>query len=263
MTYLAAGQKARDALLPNLRAPSGALAQSTEALASGSGWLDAAVIEAIDFGLVDPTRHTATATLAAIEAGLVPQSGHGFMRSDAGDSYSSNEWVFVDLRAERSLELHGDVAGQTSLFAWNVAQASDNFGELSELHDPVTADYAGQAPMVGFGAGAYLLALYDRGKPGAAACSSYASEPANPSDAGADAAGPIGDGGGSPEGGPAAGDSGAPVGEDAGGGGGNAASSGGSGSSGCGCIVASPVDGGAALLALVPLLLLVGRRRRA
>jgi GH15 family glucan-1,4-alpha-glucosidase len=263
MTYLTAGQKARDALLPNLRAPSGALAQSTEALASGSGWLDAAVLEAIDFGLVDPTRHTATATLAAIEAGLVPQSGHGFMRSDAGDWYSSNEWVFVDLRAQRALELHGDGAAQTSLFAWNVAQASDNFGELSELHDPVTADYAGQAPMVGFGAGAYLLALYDRGRPGSAACFSYANEPANPSDAGADAAGPSTDAGGSPEGGPVAGDSGVPVGEDAGGMGGNGASSGGGGSSGCGCIVASDAGTGAALVALAPLALLAWRRRRA
>ena len=270
-TYLTAGQKARDALLPNLRAPSGALAQSTEALASGSGWLDAAVMEAIDFGLVDPTRHTATATLAAIESGLVPQSGRGFMRSDAGDSYSSNEWVFIDLRAERALELQGDASYQSSLFAWNVEQASDNFGELSELHDPVTADYAGQAPMVGFGAGAYLLALYDRGKPGAAACSTYANEPPNPSDAGPDAAGPSGDGGGSPEGGPAAGDSGAPVGGDAGGGdagsgGSNGASpggGGGSGGSGCGCVVASDAGSAAAVLALMPLALLVWRRRRA
>lgn len=263
MTYLTAGQKARDALLPNLRSASGALVQSTEALASGSGWLDAAVLEAIDFGLVDPTRHTATATLAAIEAGLVPQSGHGFMRSDAGDWYSSNEWVFVDLRAARALELHGDATPQASLFAWNVAQANDNFGELSELHDPVTADYAGQAPMVGFGSGAYLLSLYDRGRPGAAACFSYANEPANPSDAGADAAGPSGDGGSSSGGEPTGGDSGAPMGADAGGAGGNAATSGGGANSGCGCIVASDTGGAAALLALAPLALLAWRRRRA
>ena len=126
MTYLAAGQKARDALLPNLRGVDGGLVQSTEALAAGSGFLDAATIEAIDFGLIDPTRHTSTATLADIEAGLVPQSGRGFMRSDAGDDYSSHEWVFVDFRAERALELHGDAAAQASLFGWNVEQASDN-----------------------------------------------------------------------------------------------------------------------------------------
>ena len=72
-----------------------------------------------------------------------------------------------------------DATYQTSLFAWNVDQAGDNYGELSELHDPVTADYAGQSPMVGFGAGAYLLALYDRGKPGSPTCGAFASEPAH------------------------------------------------------------------------------------
>jgi len=258
-TYLTAGQKSRDALLPNLRAPSGTLVQSTEALAAGSGWLDASVLEAINFGLIDPTRHTATATVGAIQAGLVPQSGRGFMRSDAGDAYSSNEWVFIDLRAARSLELIGAAASTASLFAWNVEQASDNFGELSELHDPVTADYAGQSPMVGFGAGAYLLRLYDRGKPQTPTCGAFASEPGNPVDADA----------GSPQGadaGPTPAEGGAPTpGVDGGAGpdgGANQETPHGSGG-GCGCVVGEPVQGASALAALAPLALLALRRRRA
>ena len=78
--YLAAGQKARDALL-GLRAPDGTLAQSQEALAQGSNWLDAAAIEAVSFGLVDPHKHTAHAMVAAIQSGLVPPSGRGFFRN--------------------------------------------------------------------------------------------------------------------------------------------------------------------------------------
>jgi hypothetical protein len=188
-SYAAAGQHAASALVTQLRAPDGTLAQSTEALGAGTMFLDAAVMEAINFGLVDPLKHTASATLATIEAGLVPQSGRGFMRSDVGDAYSSNEWVFIDLRGARALELAGQSAYTATLFAWNVAQASDNFGELSELHDPVTADYAGQAPMVGFGAGAYLLRLFARGTPSVAACGAYAAEPSLPVDAGTDGAG--------------------------------------------------------------------------
>jgi hypothetical protein len=183
-TYQTAGQNARDALLPNLRGPDGTLAQSTEGLAAGSGWLDAAVVEAINFGLIDPMKRTARATLASMQNGLVPQSGRGFMRSDAGDSYSSNEWVFVDFRAERSLELHGDTTDAASLFAWNVDQVSENFGEFSELHDPVTANYAGQSPMVGFGAGAYAISLAARGTAGVPTCGSFAAEAADPVDAG-------------------------------------------------------------------------------
>ena len=181
--YRAAGGKARDALL-TLRAPDGTIAQSVEALAGGVNWLDASEVEAINFGLVDPTRRTARSTLASMQAGLVPPSGRGFMRDDIGQWYDSQEWVFVDLRAARALELHGASAASASLLAWNVGQASENFGVLSELHDATTADYAGASPMVGFGAGAYLTALADRGSTGAPGCGIYASEPADPVDAG-------------------------------------------------------------------------------
>jgi hypothetical protein len=268
-SYLAAGQKARDALIAGMRAPDGTLAQSTEALSGGTQWLDAAVLEAIDFGLIDPTRHTALATLASIENGLVPQSGRGFMRSNVGDWYSSNEWVFVDLRAARALELTGDTAHSTNLFVWNVAQASDNFGELSELHDPVTADYAGQAPMVGFGAGAYLLRLFDRGAPGTPTCESYASEPSLPADAGPDGAGGasgVGGGGAGGVGGNGTGGApsmtttgaGATVGTGTGQGGGVHAPS---VSKACGCGIASTPTSSEMLLLATPLLLLLRRRR--
>lgn len=249
-TYLAAGKKARDALLTSLRAPDGSLAQSTEGLMAGHGWLDAAVVEAINFGLVDPSRRTARASLRTLQSGLVPPSGRGFMRSDVGDWYSSQEWIFVDLRAGHALSLHGDTTASGELFAWNVAQASENFRELSELHDRVTADYAGESPMVGFGAGAYLLALLDRGVAVKPTCGEFASEPADPVDAGADDGGSV-----TPDGG-AIGDDGG-VGAD---GGSNGDAPG--GSSGCGCVAAGSderVGGlGLALVALGGLL----RRRR-
>ncbi len=191
-TYQAAGVAARDAVLHSLRAPDGTIAQSVEGLAAGSGWLDAAAIEAITFGLFDPARGTARSTLRSIEDGLVPPSGRGFMRDQAGGTYDSQEWVFIDLRMAHAMELHGETANQASLFGWNTDQAIDNYGELSELHDAVTADYSGAAPMVGFGAGAYLIALADRGTPVTPTGGTFASEPALPSDAGA----PVADGGG-------------------------------------------------------------------
>jgi GH15 family glucan-1,4-alpha-glucosidase len=259
--YTTAGQKARDAVLASLRAPDGTIVQSTEALAAGTGWLDAATLEAIDFGLVDPSRRTARATLQSIQAGLVPPSGRGLMRSDAGDAYSSNEWVFIDLRAARALELRGDASSSASLFAWNVGQASDNFGELSELHDPVTADYAGQSPMVGFGAGAYLLSLYDRGKASTPTCEAFASEPADATDGGSSGSGGgeggAGSGGGSSNGGGSGGSGssggdGGPTNHDSGNGSGG----------GCEFVVGSGPAGASLLVAMAPLALLGARRRR-
>ena len=161
--YLAAGASARDAILASLRAPGGAIGQSSEALMTGIQWLDASPLEAINFGLIDPARGTALATLSAIKAGLVPMTGHGFMRDDTGQWYDSQEWVFIDLRSARAFALQGDATTSATNFAWNVGQGAENFGELSELHDAVTAAYAGASPMVGFGAGAYILALSARG----------------------------------------------------------------------------------------------------
>ncbi len=184
--YLAAGQKARDAIL-SLRAPDGTIAQAQESLQAGTNWLDAAAIEAVSFGLVDPHKHTAHATIASIQSGLVPPSGRGFFRNQGGGAYDSAEWIFVDMRVGRALETTGQTQSSADLFSWNVDQASDNFGILSELHDRVTADYAGAAPMVGFGAGAYVLSLLDRGQAVVPGCDAFAAEPDEPSDAGADA----------------------------------------------------------------------------
>lgn len=187
--YDDAAKKAGAGIKDMLRAPDGAIAQATESLALGKGFLDAAAIEAVSLGLLDPKKHTAIATAHAITSGLVPPSGRGFMRNDAGGWYDSQEWIFVDLRMNRALELVGEAPAAQSGFDWNVGQASDNFGILSELHDRLTADYAGEAPMVGFGAGAYVLALGSRGTPAPSDCIVVV-EPDEPSDAGADATPP-------------------------------------------------------------------------
>ena len=151
------------------------------------------------------------------------------------------------------------------MFAWNVDQASDNYGELSELHDPVRADYAGQSPMVGFGAGAYLLALYDRGKPPSPTCGDFAEDPAASDDAGSDAN--VGaDGSGISSGGPEGGTSGASV--DGGGietdaGGSSDGASAHASSGGCGCVLVAAPGTESAIAALLPVALLALRRRRA
>jgi GH15 family glucan-1,4-alpha-glucosidase len=149
-TYLTHGQMARDALVGYLRGPGGALGQSTEAIASGTAWLDASVIEAINWGLIDPAGPTAQATMSAMRANLQVADGEGFMRDQTGGSYDSQEWVFVDLRSARAFALGGSATFSTNLFTWNTQQSADNFGEISELYNPTTGDYEGSPPMVGF-----------------------------------------------------------------------------------------------------------------
>ena len=115
--------------------------------------------------------------------------------------------------------------------------------------------------MVGFGAGAYLLALFDRGKPAAPTCGAFAAEPGGAGDAGSDGGGASsGDGGAGPgpDGGIVAGDGGAGTGD---GGWANPAASNGS-SGGCGCVAGDARSTGSALVGFAPLALLAFRRRR-
>lgn len=193
--YRAAGQKARDAILRELRAPDGTLAQSVEGLASGSKWLDAATVEGINFGLVHPHKRTAAATLASLRAALVPASGRGLMRSNVGGYYDSQEWVFVDFRTALALDYARDKAGSSAFLEFNVAHAAENYLLLAELHDATSADYAGEVPMVGFGAGAYELALRHRGTAIEPTCGAFADEPGEVTP---DGGLPTADGGGPP-----------------------------------------------------------------
>jgi len=281
-TYMTQGSLARDALVGSLRMPSGSLAQSTEAIAAATLWLDASPIEAINWGLIDPAGHTAQTTMSAMLSGLVPPSGEGFMRDQSGAYYDSQEWVFIDLRSDRAFALGGNTTLSTSLFTWNTAQGSDNFNELSELHDATTASYAGAAPMVGFGAGAYIIALTDRGTPVTPSCGSFAVEPGGGTDGGSDAgvddaaadSGSSPDSSASADGGSGGGDSGtasadAPgstqpsypdtgVEEDASSSAGSSTKHGG----GCACSAVGPSGSGGSLLALVAALGLVATRRR-
>ncbi|MEZ4223489.1 MAG: MYXO-CTERM sorting domain-containing protein [Polyangiaceae bacterium] len=195
-TYRDAGRRARDALVNTLAAPDGTIAQSLEELNQGSGFLDAAAIEAVGMGLVDPTGRAAKATLAAMKSQLVPPSGRGFFRNDDGGWYDSQEWVFVDLRTVVAMRKMGDTDG-APLLEWNTGQGNENFNLISELHDAANADYRGEMPMVGFGAGTYSIALMDRESPNDfIPCGEYAAEGSGGNSGTGGAGGTSGAGGG-------------------------------------------------------------------
>ena len=140
----------------------GFLAQSVEEYASGSGYVDAAVVEAFNWYVFDPTSSVAETTLARFDSDLRVSHGRGYFRNDDGGAYDSKEWVFIDLRIAAALRRAGRVEDADALTDWITAQAINNMGLIAELHDPSTAAYDGAVPMVGFGAGAYLMNLWLR-----------------------------------------------------------------------------------------------------
>ncbi len=158
------------AIESGLRFPDGALASSVEELALGRAHgADASVIEAVNHGLYRGSSATAAATFAYLERELraFPLHSPGFLRCDDARHYGPDnwydrqEWVVIDLRAVSALARMNRRADARVLLDWVTSQSAANFGVVAELYDELSADYRGAVPMVGFGAGAYLLALDD------------------------------------------------------------------------------------------------------
>jgi len=236
----------RQALVDRCTDEDGVLAQSYEELTDQTGYLDAAVVEALNWGLIAPDGRVATATLDRLVTGLRPASGRGFYRNDDGGWYDSQEWVFVDLRSALAFHLAGRHAVTTDLLNWVTDQSSFNYDLISELYDSNTADYQGEAPMVGFGAGAFILAseAVAADRQPTPSCGVYASE----SDAGLDGS-VVADGGGGD--GATTNDGGLDGATDGGGGG------------GCGCHAGgTPIGFGWLAMAIVMLTALIRRWTR-
>jgi MYXO-CTERM domain-containing protein len=208
--YSAAGESIRAAIAARLTDGEGAIASNVEELAAGEGYWDAAVLDAIAMGLFDPKGAIATATLKGIQTHLATEAGAGWARNDDrfdhggasdlspwGSDYDSAEWVITDLRGAVATRLAGDVERSDRLLAWVRDQSLANYLAVSETYDEQTGTYKFNAPMAGFGAGAYALALLHReGAEVDPACGAYFVEPTGGGGAGGGGASGAGGAGG-------------------------------------------------------------------
>ncbi len=143
-----------------------ALGGSIEGL-SAQKYYDGSVAEAFDWNLLaDFGGPVATATLGLLNH-LRVDSG-GFKRNNDGQSsYDNNEWILVDLRISNALRRAGKPTDADGYLGQIVSKAAANFYLLPELYNDTAADgqigkYFGSIPMVGYGAGAYLMTILDR-----------------------------------------------------------------------------------------------------
>jgi MYXO-CTERM domain-containing protein len=127
-------------------------------------------------GLFDPAGDTAAATLAGLDANLVtPASEVGWSRNDDatdhaggrdlspwGSSYDSVEWVITDLRGSMAFRSAGDEPRADGMLAWILAQSQANYLMVAETFNATTGVYENNTPMLGFGAGAWALAMAHR-----------------------------------------------------------------------------------------------------
>lgn len=124
-------------------------------------YYDASVVEAINFNLIPADGKIAKNTIDAIKKNLKMKNRFGFFRVNNGDWYDRQEWIFIDLRVAVALNKAGFKKEANQILNWITSQSNLNFNLIAELYDEFNSDYQGQYPMVGFGAGSYILALLE------------------------------------------------------------------------------------------------------
>jgi GH15 family glucan-1,4-alpha-glucosidase len=144
-----------------------ALGGSIEGL-SAQKYYDGSLAEAFDWNLLADFGGTVASATLSMFNHLRVDSG-GFKRNNDGiSSYDNNEWILVDMRISNALRRAGKTSDADGYLAPIVAKAAANFFLLPELYNDTAADgqigkYFGSIPMVGYGAGAYLITILDRG----------------------------------------------------------------------------------------------------
>ncbi len=187
-TYMDTALGLREAIATRLTDGDGAIASTLEELEAGEGYWDAAVIDAVAMGLFDPQGEIATATLAGLDANLLtPASEVGWARNDDdadhmgaedlspwGSVYDAVEWVITDLRGAMAWRAAGDETRAAAMLQWILAQSLANYLMVAETFNAQTGVYENNTPMLGFGAGAWTLAVAHRaGKFQDAACGEF------------------------------------------------------------------------------------------
>jgi len=124
-------------------------------------YFDASVVEAINFDLIPANSEIARKTIEAIKKNLKIKNRFGFFRVNNGDWYDRQEWIFIDLRVAVAMKKSGFKKEAKQILDWITSQSNLNYNLIAELYDEFNSDYQGQYPMVGFGAGAYILGLLE------------------------------------------------------------------------------------------------------
>jgi GH15 family glucan-1,4-alpha-glucosidase len=85
----------------------------------------------------------------------------GFSRLNNPDWYTIGEWPFLNMRFSSSLLKYGNKEEAEKLIDWTTDYSKMNYNYIAELYDYRNENYDGAIPMVGYGAGAYIITLCD------------------------------------------------------------------------------------------------------
>jgi len=131
--------------------------------------VDGSTVEFFTWGLVGPEDPLMMGTLTQY-AKLITGFG-GYRRLEpqlsltgesSANEYDLSEWIVLDLRIGDAWRMMGEVEKGDAQFHKITDAAVANDFLVPELFDPNNGSYAGVVPMVGYGAGAWMMSQLDR-----------------------------------------------------------------------------------------------------
>ncbi len=122
------------------------------------GFYDGGVIEAFTQN-VFTDKKLFESNFAEYDKALRKNKKHGFSRLSDPDWYTISEWPFIDLRFSMALKNFGMKRHAKQLIDWITNYSKLNHNYIAELYNAGDENYGGAIPMVGYGAGAYILAV--------------------------------------------------------------------------------------------------------
>ncbi len=161
--YAAAAAQLKVGISARLVDMDGVVASSVQELGDGVGYLDIAAAEVFNLGILDARGREFAPTIAMWERWLRVPDVDGFNRNDDAGAYDTQEWAFADLRMALAYRRGCDAGSGRRLEDRVTDMAMANNRVIPELYAADGSDYAGPAPMLGFGAGLYVLGMHERG----------------------------------------------------------------------------------------------------
>ena len=163
--YFELAKKVTQGFLAAFKDQNNALVGSLEGTTASRA--DAAVIEVFTWNIIKDYSSPYVQPTFDLLNTLQVQSG-GYKRNDENQSsYDNHEWILIDLRMSNAFRRSGNTAHADQLLDGVVSKGAVNFHLLPELYSAVSSEatigsYWGSIPMVGYGAGAYLMTVMDR-----------------------------------------------------------------------------------------------------
>lgn len=140
---------------------------ATEQSATDHHYFDAATFELFANGLINDKKLFATHMAEYNKHNRAANDpARGYIRFNSNDSYENQEWPFAGLRVAVAQKQLGSNAEAKKLIDRITLFASRNNNQVPEILSNDLNLYRGAIPMVGYGSGAYILALLNYYKQG-------------------------------------------------------------------------------------------------